>query len=93
KKKVLGSDGQPLDYDEWEMGGVRLPKLLNIVINHSPYSLPASLAAVTHDQLKSEDKKGMQIFHAFTKTANEVYHRLPFSTMVDVGKAAFGDEY
>ncbi len=93
KKKVLGSDGQPLDYDEWEIGGQRLPKILNVIINHSPYSLPASLAAVTHDQLVSDDKKGMQIFHAFTKTANEVYHRLPFSTAIDFGKAIFGDQY
>ena len=92
KHTVMGKDGKSLGYGEWEFGGERAPKLLNIIINHSPYSLPASVAAVTHNQYTSEDKKGLQVYHAFNKTVNEIWERLPFNTAVDLVKAATGDE-
>lgn len=93
KNKVKGADGMPLKNGEWEFFGEKAPKLLNIVINHSPYGLPSSIAAVSYEQLKSDDKKGLQIYHAFNKTANEVYERLPFVTGIDVYKALTGDDY
>jgi hypothetical protein len=93
KHPVIGSDGKPLDYGEWEMEGVRMPKIVNLIINHSPYSMPASIAAVSYDQMQRDDKKGLQIYHSFTKTLNEFYNRLPFKTGIDVGKALTGDSY
>ena len=93
KNKVKGSDGVPLKHGEWEFFGDKAPKMVNLLINHSPYSLPASIAAVSYEQLKSDDKKGLQIYHAFNKTANEVYERLPFVTGIDIYKALTGDDY
>ena len=93
KLKELGTDGKPLKHGQWEFGGWRAPEALNMVINHSPYSLPMSAATVSYQQLKKEDKKGLQPYHAFTKTINEVYERLPFVTGADVFKALTGDDY
>ena len=34
KHKVMGSDGKPLDYGEWEINGHRFPKILNLSLIH-----------------------------------------------------------
>jgi len=94
KHKPKGTDGLPLKAGEWEFFGQRAPKVLNLVINHSPYSLPASLAAVTYDQYHIDDKKTAWQLRAFSKTLNEVYQRLPFATGIDMAKALLGsDQY
>jgi hypothetical protein len=96
KKKygqVTGADGQPLGNGEWEFGGHRAPKLLNAIINHSPYSMPASLAADLHWQVVRPDGKGNGA-KVIGQVLNETYQRLPFATAVDLAKGTvFGDEY
>jgi hypothetical protein len=82
KKKygqVTGADGQPLGNGEWEFGGHRAPKLLNAIINHSPYSMPASLAADLHWQVVRPDGKGNGA-KVIGQVLNETYQRLPFAT-------------
>ena len=93
KNRPKGSDGNPLGYGEWEFGGARCPMIVNLLINHSPYSLPASTAAVTYEQYNLKKQGTAWQLRAFAKTANEVYERLPFVTGVDLVKSAFGDQY
>jgi hypothetical protein len=94
KKRPKGADGQPLNYGEWEFGGERAPELLNLLINHSPYSLPASMAAVTYNQYEEQKSKKPAFLRATTKVLNEVYERLPFVTIADAAKGLLGgDQY
>jgi hypothetical protein len=88
KSTVLGSDGKPLGQGEWEVGGTRMPELFNILMNHSPYTLPAAAAAVTYQN----SKKG-EGYKAVTGVVNEVYERLPFQGTADIARGLLGDKY
>lgn len=95
---VMGSDGRELKNGEWEIFGERMPKVVNVALNHSPYTLPASIAADMHFQLNRVDKKGNPIansvLHAGQAGINEAYSRLPFTTFMDLLKIGIGgDDY
>ena len=93
KNKVIGSDGLPLDYGEWEIMGHRTPKLLSTAINHSPYFLPASLAVIASQQNKF--KKGENpLLKKIAKVTNEIYERMPIKNAIGVAQVLMsGDEY
>ena len=93
RNKVIGADGTPLDYGEWEINGVKMPKLLDVVINHSPYFLPAALATVAHQQYNSVKEKDATFIKAVSKVTNEVYERLPIANAVGIAQAVMGNEY
>jgi hypothetical protein len=88
RKKVIGSDGKPLNHGEWELNGKRMPEIFNITMNHSPYSLPASIAATTYQNAKEGEG-----FKAVTSSINEVYQRLPFQTSADIMRGLLGDKF
>jgi len=91
--KVMGDDGTPLDYGQWEINGYRTPKLLSVAINHSPYLLPSALASMLVQQLNNSKAKEATIAKAIGKVTNEVYEKLPVTGAVNIAKAAMGDEY
>ena len=94
KKAPRGSDGRPLKAGEWEINGKRQPTIINMIINHSPYALPASLAAVSYNQMTSRKESERHYYKIFGKVVNEVYERLPIAGALDIGKALMGaDEY
>ena len=65
-----------------------------MIINHSPYALPASLAAVSYNQMTSRKESERHYYKIFGKVVNEVYERLPIAGALDIGKALMGaDEY
>jgi hypothetical protein len=88
RKKIIGSDGNPLNQGEWELNGKRMPEVFNIIMNHSPYSLPASIAATTYQNAKEGEG-----FKAVTSSINEVYQRLPFQTSADIMRGLLGDKF
>ena len=88
RQKVMGSDGKVLEHGQWEIGGVRMPEAFNIVFNHSPYCLPASVATVGYQQ----SKKG-EYYKAVTGIVNEVYERLPFQATADIVAGLTGKKY
>ena len=92
---VMGSDGKPLKNGEWEIGGVRMPEVVNIAINHSPYFLSANLAAIHHQQFKRTNNGGVKNLasHIVSGDINELAAKLPFSTPIDLLLALTGDEY
>ena len=94
---VEGSDGEPLKNGEWEIDGVRFPHVASIAINHSPYFMPASLAALYHQQMQRADEsdnasRGL-VAHIVGGELNEVLNRLPFLGAIDLMLALTGDEY
>ncbi len=92
-KRVVGHDGKELGNGEWEFFGERSPKLLNVALNHSPYSLPMSLAADYH-QYAVEEGKGNNALKGSQAVVNEVYSRLPVTSAMDLMKGLIGgDEY
>ena len=93
RNKVMGADGTPLDYGEWEINGVKLPKLVGVIINHSPYFLPAALATVAHQQYNSVKEKDATFIKAVSKVTNEVYERLPIANAIGIAQALMGNEY
>jgi hypothetical protein len=88
RKKKLGSDGKPLEHGEWEIGGVRMPEIFNMVFNHSPYALPTSIAASGYQNAKEGE-----YYKMITGTVNEVYERLPFQSGIDLIGAVTGDKF
>lgn len=99
--RVKGADGKELKAGEWEFFGHKAPKAVEIFINHSPYSLPMSLAANAHEQATREgrtynQKKAVnknRPANILLGTTNEIVSRLPVSTVVDIMMAMTGDEY
>lgn len=89
KHRQLGSDGEPLDYGQLEINGWKTPKLVSMVINHTPYFLPASLATIAVQE-SEKSGKGTKVI---AKVVNEVYERLPISSSLDLVKGLMGDEY
>lgn len=94
--RVYGSDGEELKNGEWEFFGSRAPKWVNIAINHSPYSLPSSVAADMHFQINRLDKSGNPIKNAVSNAIrtgiNEPFSRLPFTTVLDLFKGVLGGD-
>jgi hypothetical protein len=88
RQKVMGSDGKVLEHGQWEIGGVRMPEAFNMIFNHSPYCLPASIATVGYQQ----SKKG-EYYKAVTGIINEVYERLPFQATADIVAGLTGKKY
>ena len=96
--RVIGSDGNELKNGEWEFFGHRSPLILNAALNHSPYALPASLAADWAFQTNRLDKSGNPVKNAVSNAVrtgiNEVYSRLPFTTVMDIVAGLIGgDDY
>ena len=92
--RTKGSDGKELKNGEWEIGGVRMPELVNIGINHSPYFLPASLAALNYQQSKRTDNGQKNLVgNIIGGDINEVLGRLPFAGAIDLMMGLTGDEY
>ena len=88
RKKKIGPDGKPLEHGEWVIGGVRMPEIFNMVFNHSPYCLPASIATSAY-----QNSKEGEYYKAVTGTINEVYERLPVAAAVDIVGALTGDKF
>jgi hypothetical protein len=77
KRKIIGSDGNPLEANEWEFFGKRIPKAASLFLNHLPEFLPMSLIANGY-QISKLDGKGSDTFDT---SIQEIEARLPFQTL------------
>lgn len=80
KRKIIGTDGEPLKPGEWEFFGERLPKAASLFLNHLPEFLAVSLIADNYQI----NQMGGTIGDKFATTIDEVEARLPFQTLVGI---------
>lgn len=78
KRKITGTDGEPLEPNQWEFFGHRMGAVSNAFLNHLPEFMPMALAA-NHYQIgelggSSNDK--------FSADLQEIEARLPFQTVL-----------
>jgi len=78
KRKIMGSDKQPLGPGEWEFFGKRLPKAASLFVNHLPEFLSVSLIANNYQI----NQMGGDAGDKFSTTIDEIEARLPFQTVV-----------
>ena len=77
KRKILGSDNEPLKPGEWEFYGKRVPKAGGLFLNHLPEFLMPTLVADNYQI----DKLGGNASDKLETTIDEVEGRLPFQTI------------
>ena len=80
KRKITGTDGEPLQAGEWEFFGKRLPKAASLFINHLPEFLAVSLIADNY-QINQMGGTGNDKFET---TMDEIEARLPFQTLAGI---------
>ena len=80
KRKIMGTDGQPLGPGEWEFFGKRLPKAGSLFVNHLPEFLAVSLMADNYQI----NQQGGSASDKFETTIDEIEARLPFQTLAGV---------
>jgi hypothetical protein len=80
KRKIMGTDGQPLGPGEWEFFGKRLPKAGSLFVNHLPEFLALSLMADNYQI----NQQGGSASDKFETTIDEIEARLPFQTLAGV---------
>lgn len=82
KRKVIGSDGQVLQPNEWEFFGWKAPKMMDAFINHVPEFLPIALTA-DYYQINTLDKDGVGA-NFFDTAMGEIEDRMPFMTLANI---------
>ena len=80
KRKIMGSDGKPLEPGEWEFFGKRVPKAGGLFLNHLPQFLSVSMVANKYQI----SKMGGNFNDQYKAFIDEVEARLPFQTLAGV---------
>lgn len=82
KRKIIGSDGQVLQPNEWEFFGWKAPKMMDAFINHVPEFLPIALTS-DYYQINTLDKDGVGV-NFFDTAMGEIEDRMPFMTLANI---------
>jgi uncharacterized protein YqgV (UPF0045/DUF77 family) len=80
KRKILGTDGEPLQPGEWEFFGTRMPKAASLFLNHNPQFLAVSMVANKYQI----SKMGGDFKDQYQAFIDELEARFPFQTAAGV---------